>query len=82
MLPIIFNPDQANLGGKTAFIFGGFGVICCVYVWFYQVETAGRSYEELDELFQKGISVKEFATYVTDVQTVSKDVKESKAMDS
>lgn len=79
VIPYIFNPDQANLGAKTAFIFGGLGVICLVYLWFYQVETAGRSYEELDELFQKGVSVREFKSYVTDAQRRGQAAKESKA---
>ncbi|UPL02325.1 hypothetical protein LCI18_013259 [Fusarium solani-melongenae] len=35
VLPYIFNPDEANLGAKTAFIFGGISVFCMVYVWVY-----------------------------------------------
>lgn len=64
----MFNPDRANLGAKTAFIFSGFNVICLVYLWFYQVETKGRRYDELDEMFMKKISVREFANYKTDAQ--------------
>ncbi len=59
VLPLLFNPSEANLGAKTAFIFAGFGILCWVYLYFYQVETAGRSYEELDEMFAKGVSTKE-----------------------
>ena len=36
VLPKLFNPNQANLGGKTGFIFGGFSLLCIVYHWFYQ----------------------------------------------
>ncbi|ETS78020.1 hypothetical protein PFICI_10082 [Pestalotiopsis fici W106-1] len=79
VIPYVFNPDQANLGAKTAFIYGGLGVLCIIYLYFYQVETAGRSYEELDELFQKGISVKDFKSYVTEAQTRGQEAKESKA---
>ncbi|KAK9779959.1 putative Major facilitator superfamily (MFS) profile domain-containing protein [Seiridium cardinale] len=79
VIPYLFNPDQANLGAKTAFIFGGLGVLCIVYLWFYQVETSGRSYEELDELFQKGISVRDFKSYVTEAQQKGQEAKESKA---
>lgn len=67
-LPLLFNPDKLNLGAKTAFIFGCISILCLVYLWFYQVETAGRSYEELDELFMKGVSVREFRDYVTEAQ--------------
>lgn len=79
VIPYVFNPDQANLGAKTAFIFGGLGVLCIIYLYFYQVETAGRSYEELDELFQKGVSVRDFKTYVTEAQTRGQEAKESKS---
>lgn len=68
VIPFMFNPDKANLGAKTAFLFGGLGCLCLVYLWFYQPETAGRSFEELDELFMKKVNVRDFATYKTDVQ--------------
>ncbi|RSL57024.1 hypothetical protein CEP53_006609 [Fusarium sp. AF-6] len=69
VIPYMFNPDQANLGAKTAFLFGGLGVLCLVYLWFYQPETAHRSYEELDELFMKKVSVRQFANYKTDAES-------------
>ncbi|CAH0030467.1 unnamed protein product [Clonostachys rhizophaga] len=59
---------RPNLQGKTGFIFGALGVICAVYLWFYQPETANRSYEELDELFRKGISVRDFGKYQTEAE--------------
>ncbi|KAM0421338.1 hypothetical protein ACHAPT_010869 [Fusarium lateritium] len=68
VLPYIFNPDQANLGAKTAFIFAGISVFCMVYIWFYQPETAGLSYEELDELFMKGIPARKFKSYKTEAR--------------
>ncbi|CAH0056277.1 unnamed protein product [Clonostachys solani] len=68
VIPYVFNPDQANLQGRTGFIFGALGVICVVYLWFYQPETANRSYEELDELFRKGISVRDFGKYQTEAE--------------
>jgi SP family general alpha glucoside:H+ symporter-like MFS transporter len=76
VLPYLFNPDQANLGAKTAFIFGGFSIFCCVYLYFYHPETKGRSYQELDELFAKGVPARQFASYVTDAQTEAIQVKE------
>lgn len=51
----LFNPDQANLGGRLGFIFGGLSLLCLMYLWFYQPETAGRTYEELDEMFMKNV---------------------------
>ncbi|KAI0008268.1 general substrate transporter [Xylariaceae sp. FL0662B] len=71
VLPFLFNPDQANLGAKVTFIFGGLSVLCTIYVWFCQVETAGRSYEELDELFMKKIPARKFKGYKTDTEMKS-----------
>jgi MFS transporter, SP family, general alpha glucoside:H+ symporter len=75
VIPILFNPDQANLGAKCGFIFGGISVPLLVYLWFYQVETKGRSYEELDEMFQKGIAVRDFKNYVSESQMREMETK-------
>lgn len=76
VLPYLFNPDKLNLGGKLGFIFGGLSVICLVYLWFYQPETAGRTYEELDEMFIKLVPARKFRTFVTDAQAKGQAVKE------
>ncbi|PLB45056.1 MFS general substrate transporter [Aspergillus steynii IBT 23096] len=76
VIPFIFNPDKANLGAKTAFIFGGISVLCIVYVWFYQPETAGRSYAELDEMFMKRVPARKFKTYKTEVEVRDEAVLE------
>ncbi|KAF4123898.1 Sugar (and other) transporter [Geosmithia morbida] len=68
VIPYMFNPDRANLGAKIAFIFGGLCFFCLVYLWLYQPETSGRSYQELDEMFIKGVPAREFKTYRTEVQ--------------
>jgi SP family general alpha glucoside:H+ symporter-like MFS transporter len=75
VLPYIFNPDQANLGAKTAFIFGGLSILCCIYLYFHHPESRGRSYEELDEMFIKGLGAREFDTYVTDAEIRAREVK-------
>lgn len=67
-IPYMFNPDQANLGAKIAFIFGGTCLICIVYLFFYQPETGGRSYQELDEMFAKGVPARDFKSYQTATQ--------------
>ncbi|OCT45610.1 MFS hexose transporter [Cladophialophora carrionii] len=51
VLPYLFNPDKANLGAKVTFIFGALSVLSICYLWAYQPESAGLSYERLDELF-------------------------------
>jgi SP family general alpha glucoside:H+ symporter-like MFS transporter len=66
VLPYLFNPDEANLGAKVTFIFGGLSVLCMVYLWFFQPETAGRTYGELDEMFMRKVPAREFRGYTTD----------------
>lgn len=80
VLPYLFNPDQLNLGGKLGFIFGALSIVCLVYLWFYQPETAGRTYEELDEMFANKVKARSFATHKTDAQAMGEAVKEKENM--
>ncbi|KAJ0326976.1 hypothetical protein COL5a_006532 [Colletotrichum fioriniae] len=75
VLPYLFNPDQLNLGAKLAFIFGGLAVISLVHLWYNLPETAGRTYEELDEMFMKKIPARKFKTYTTEVTVRGEAVK-------
>jgi MFS family permease len=70
-IPYMFNPDQGNLGAKIAFVFGGLSLLSIVYFWFFQPETAGRSYQELDEMFAKGVPARKFKAYKTDAQMLN-----------
>jgi hypothetical protein len=80
VLPYLFNPDQLNLGGKLGFIFGGLSIVCLVYLWFYQPETAGRTYEELDEMFAKRVKARKFGEYNTDAQAMGEAIKGKEAV--
>lgn len=60
-LPYIINPDQANLGGKVAFIFGALLIFADIFVFFYYPELKGRSFEEIDALFARGVKPRHFA---------------------
>lgn len=77
VLPYMFNPDRANLGGKVAFIFGGPSFLCLLYLWFQQPETAHRTYEELDEMFAKRVPARKFKHYQTESQAKGEAVKAS-----
>lgn len=74
VLPYLFNPSEANLQAKVAFVFGGFSILCCFYFYYYHPETKYRSYEELDEMFFKSIPARQFSTYRTDAQLASEQV--------
>ncbi|KFZ10467.1 hypothetical protein V502_08115 [Pseudogymnoascus sp. VKM F-4520 (FW-2644)] len=76
--PKLFNPDQANLGAKVSFIFGGLALVSCGYLWVYQPETAGRTYKELDELFAKKVPGRKFKSTKTEAEMEGEQAKELK----
>lgn len=78
-LPYLFNPNRANLGGKVGFIFGGLSVPCIIFLWWYQPETAGRSYEELDEMFVKKVPARQFKTYATEAEKKGDEARQASA---
>ncbi|KFY85073.1 hypothetical protein V500_08729 [Pseudogymnoascus sp. VKM F-4518 (FW-2643)] len=78
VIPKLFNPDQANLGAKVSFIFGGLALLSCVYLWVYQPETAGRTYKELDELFAKKVPGKKFKSTKTEAEMEGEQAQELK----
>ena len=60
--PYFMNPTAWNAKGKTAFFWGG--TAFCMFVWSYfrLPEGKGRTYEELDLLFQKKVSARKFSS--------------------
>ncbi len=46
-------PGNANLQAKVFFVWGGFCLICCAFVYFAIYETKGLSLEQVDELYAK-----------------------------
>lgn len=60
VVPLMINPDAADLKGKIGFIFAGTAGISVVWVYFRVPETSHRSFEELDWLFERGISARRF----------------------
>lgn len=60
VIPLLINPDAANLRGKIGFIFGGTACISVVWVYFRVPEIARRSFEELDCLFQRRVPARRF----------------------
>lgn len=63
-IPYMINPDEANLGGKLGFFFGGLSVPCLLW-WYLRVpEMKGRTYEELDIMFERNVATRAFKDYV------------------
>jgi SP family general alpha glucoside:H+ symporter-like MFS transporter len=62
-MPYMLNSDQANWRGKAGFLFGGISVCCLVWCYFRIPESRGRTFEELDIMFEKGVAARQFKKY-------------------
>ncbi|KAF2277939.1 MFS general substrate transporter [Westerdykella ornata] len=62
-LPYIFNPDQGNLRGKTGYTYVGACLLGAGVSWYVVPEMKGRSVEEIDGCFERGLRAWEFEGY-------------------
>ncbi|CAO2655155.1 Nn.00g102190.m01.CDS01 [Neocucurbitaria sp. VM-36] len=60
-LPYAMSPTEANWGAKTGFLFGGLSTGVVLWAFFYLPETKGRTFEELDVLFERKVTARRFA---------------------
>lgn len=58
--PRMLNPDAWNLGAKSAYVWMGTGSILLVWTFFRLPEPKGRTYGELDILFEQGVPARKF----------------------
>jgi SP family general alpha glucoside:H+ symporter-like MFS transporter len=65
--PYFVNPTAWNLKGYTSFFWMGTALLTLIWVFFRLPETKGRSYEEINLLFAKGIGSRYFSEYQVDV---------------
>lgn len=62
-IPYMINPAKANLQGKLGFFFGGLASLCLLWAYFRVPETKGRTFEELDLLFDWDVPARKFKAY-------------------
>ena len=60
--PYMLNPTAWNWGAKTGFFWAGWCFLCLIWCYFRLPEPKGRTYGELDILFENGVSARKFAT--------------------
>lgn len=74
--PYMLNPTAWNWKNYAGFFWGGICFLCIIYVYFRLPEPRGRTFAELDVLFEKGVSARKFATTEVDVfeENVEQDV--------
>ncbi|KAJ5214082.1 hypothetical protein N7449_001251 [Penicillium cf. viridicatum] len=67
LTPYMLNPGAWNWGNYAGFFWGGICFLCIIYTYFRVPEPRGRSFAELDLLFERGISARKFSTTQVDV---------------
>jgi SP family general alpha glucoside:H+ symporter-like MFS transporter len=65
IIPYMLNVDAWNWRGKSGFFWGSLCTCCLVWAFFRIPEPKGRSYAELDILFERRVRTREFATAET-----------------
>ncbi|KAJ5343664.1 uncharacterized protein N7506_003488 [Penicillium brevicompactum] len=65
IIPYMLNVDAWNWRGKSGFFWGGLCILCLVWSFFRLPEPKGRSYAELDILFENKVRTRDFPTAKT-----------------
>jgi SP family general alpha glucoside:H+ symporter-like MFS transporter len=60
IIPYMLNVEAWNWKGKSGFFWGGLCVLCFTWSFFRLPEPKGRSYAELDVLFENKVRTREF----------------------
>lgn len=66
-------PNNANLGSKVFFIWGGFNLFSVFFTYFYIYETKGLSLEQIDELYEDVNVAWKSRTFVPSSHTFRRD---------
>ncbi|KAL6906569.1 sugar transporter domain-containing protein [Trichoderma evansii] len=75
LTPYMLNPTAWNWSNYTGFFWGGICFCCIIYTYFRIPEPRGRTFAEIDVLFEKKISARNFASTKVDVFHESIDEK-------
>jgi sugar porter (SP) family MFS transporter len=63
VIPYAINEDEGNWKGKLGFLFAGTSLLCTIYCFLCLPETRGRTFEELDILFERRVPSRNFPRY-------------------
>lgn len=72
LTPYMLNPGAWNWENYTGFFWAAICFCCIIYTYFRVPEPQGRSFAELDLLFERGVSARKFAS--TDVDVFGEEV--------
>jgi SP family general alpha glucoside:H+ symporter-like MFS transporter len=66
LTPNMINPTAWGWGAKSGFFWAGVCALCWVWTYFRLPEPKGRTYGELDVLFENGVTARKFASTTVD----------------
>lgn len=64
LTPYMLNPSKWNWAGKAGFFWGGICALCALYCFFRLPEPAGKTYGDMDILFENRVSARKFGKAV------------------
>jgi SP family general alpha glucoside:H+ symporter-like MFS transporter len=67
LTPRMLNPSAWNWGAKSAFFWAGACFLCLVWTYFRLPEPKGRTYGELDTLFEQRLPARKFKGAIVDM---------------
>ena len=63
----MLNTTGWNLAGKCGYVWGATGLVCWIAAYFYLPEMKGRSYREIDILFNRKVPARKWKETEVDV---------------
>lgn len=63
----MINPTELNWKGRTGFFWCGTSALTVLWAFFRLPELRGRTYEEADAMFHRGVGARQFASYEINV---------------
>ncbi|RSL96403.1 hypothetical protein CEP52_011509 [Fusarium oligoseptatum] len=82
-IPYLIDKSHAGLGSKVGFIFGTTAFMATLFSWFCIPECGGKTLEEIDELFVRGVPISKFrmAKVGSDLESENVEVFKANASD-
>ncbi|KAF2202678.1 general alpha-glucoside permease [Delitschia confertaspora ATCC 74209] len=75
--PRMLNPSAWGWGSKSAFFWAGMAALCTVWTFFRLPEPTGRTYGELDALFEQKVPARKFKSTVVKLHGSDEKVRYS-----
>jgi len=70
VMPYFYNPDAADIGSFTAFVYAGFSGLAVALTFFYVPEMKGRSAHEIDKMFDLRLPARKFKSWVEEDSSI------------